>query len=60
MYVPVIICNGTYSSVTQRLVRPPREFNPNRPPALFFEQDTLPLLISTGWFQERIRFQVNT
>jgi len=21
----------------------------------FFEQETLPLLLSTGWFQERIR-----
>ena len=28
---------------------------PTPSPRCFLEQETLPLLISTGWFQERIR-----
>ena len=27
---------------------------PIKDPRCFFEQETLPLLLSTGWFQERI------
>ena len=29
--------------------------SPIKGPRGFFEQETLPLLLSTGWFQERIR-----
>ena len=29
--------------------------NPIKDPCSFLEQETLPLLLSTGWFQERIR-----
>ena len=29
--------------------------SPIKDPRCFFEQETLPLLLSTGWFQERIR-----
>ena len=29
--------------------------SPIKDPHCFFEQETLPLLLSTGWFQERIR-----
>ena len=29
--------------------------SPIKVPRCFFEQETLPLLLSTGWFQERIR-----
>ena len=33
-----------------------REFEPHqRPPRCFLEQETLLSLLSTGWFQERIR-----
>ena len=29
--------------------------NPIKGPRCFIEQETLPLLLSNGWFQERIR-----
>ena len=29
--------------------------NPIKGPRCFLEQETLPLLLSTGWFQERIQ-----
>jgi len=29
--------------------------SPIKGPSCFLEQETLPLLLSTGWFQERIR-----
>ena len=29
--------------------------SPTKGPRCFLEQETLPLLLSTGWFQERIR-----
>ena len=29
--------------------------SPIKGPRCFLEQETLPLLLSTGWFQERIR-----
>ena len=29
--------------------------SPIKEPRCFIEQETLPLLLSTGWFQERIR-----
>ena len=29
--------------------------SPIKGPRCFLEQDTLPLLLSTGWFQEQIR-----
>ena len=29
--------------------------SPIKGPRYFIEQDTLPLLLNTGWFQERIR-----
>ena len=29
--------------------------SPTNGPRCFIEQETLPLLLSTGWFQERIR-----
>jgi len=29
--------------------------SPIKRPCCFLEQETLPLLLSTGWFQERIR-----
>ena len=29
--------------------------SPTKGPLCFLEQETLPLLLSTGWFQERIR-----
>ena len=32
-----------------------REFEPDQGPSGFLEQETLLLLLSTGWFQERIR-----
>ena len=32
-----------------------REFEPIKGPRCFLEQETLLLLLSTGWFQERIR-----
>ena len=30
-------------------------FSPIKGPLCFLKQETLPLLLSTGWFQERIR-----
>ena len=33
--------------------------NPIKGPRCFLDQDTLPLLLRTGWFQERIRAQIN-
>ena len=30
-------------------------FEPHQRPRCFIEQETLPLLLSTGWFHERIR-----
>ena len=30
-------------------------WNPIKDPHCFLEQETLPLLLSTGWFQERIQ-----
>ena len=32
-----------------------REFEPHQSPRCFLEQETLFSLLSTGWFQERIR-----
>ena len=32
-----------------------REFEPHQCPRCFLEQETLLSLLSTGWFQERIR-----
>ena len=32
-----------------------RGFEPHQRPRCFLEQETLPLLLSTGWFQERSR-----
>ena len=47
-------------SVTQWVARLTRNVevmgsNPIKGPRCFLEQETLPLLISTGWFQERIQ-----
>jgi len=30
-------------------------YSPIKGPCCFLEQETLPLLLSTGWFQEQIR-----
>jgi len=46
MHVNQMLIN--FSEVS--LIRPP-----SLVPRWFLEQETLPLLLSTGWFQERIR-----
>ena len=33
--------------------------NPIKSPHCFLKQECLPLLLSTGWFQERIRTKIN-
>ena len=44
-------------NVSLRLTRNVKDVgsSPIKGPRCFLEQDTLPLLLSTGWFQEQIR-----
>jgi len=47
----------TYSQWVARLTRNVEVVgsSPIKGPRCFLEQETLPLLLSTGWFQEQIR-----
>jgi len=46
-------CNSGFTRLTRNVKV--MGSNPIKCPRCFLEQETLPLLISTGWFQERIR-----
>ena len=53
----VMTVKGRCSAVVLRLTRNVEVVgsSPNKAPRCFIEQETLPLLLSTGWFQERIQ-----
>ena len=51
--------NSAWGGVAQRVARLTRNVevvssSPIKDPRCFLEQETLPLLLSTGWFQDRI------
>jgi len=61
MFIKIVVESAvTMNGVTQSVARLTRNVevvgsSPIKGPRCFIEQETLPLLLSTGWFQERIR-----
>ena len=54
-YLQRVCVNGWRGAVVWLVMRRSWVRAPSKAPRCFLEQETLPLLLSTGWFQERIR-----